>query len=105
MACGVCCRSMAASSAWVLRRTRAAAPPAGSTRPLDMLTPDEYARAEAEARLHAHAAEDLRVKHQIRGCGCLLTCVAIGACIAFPPLLVVAIPAAFIVWGIRALTR
>lgn len=60
-----------------------------------MLTPEERARAEEEARLHAQAAEDLKATRQLQGCGCVLAAAVIGGLgLAFPPLLVILVPLA-----------
>ena len=69
-----------------------------------MLTPEERARAEEEAELHAAAVEDLKTKRQGQGCGCMLIVALVGGLgLAFPPLLIVLIPAA-IYWAMKGKT-
>ena len=69
-----------------------------------MLTPEERVRAEEEARLHAAAAEELKAKRGLQGCGCVLAVAAIGGLgLAFPPLLIVLIPLA-IYWAMKGKT-
>lgn len=61
------------------------------------LTPEERARVEEEARLHAQAAEDTRATQNARGfVGCFVypvgVCVFALIAIVFPPSLIILIP-------------
>ena len=57
-----------------------------------MLTPEEPAKAEEEARLHDAAADRLEGKRGLQGCGCLLVLAGLPIAVAFPPALLVIIP-------------